>query len=179
MLSRGGRLVLLGQPAVRLSLPPAAGVSFRGVATGSTLLRHDRDRGLSRTSCPLGVADRIVPAGHVRPRRRLPASSGRGPMPDDVSIPPAAQWESPPPPGGGYPQGPGFGFDGGLPPVPQSRPVYVPPDPNGVLNESHAAWELLAHDTLVVVRQLEMLNVFLGVSLDRFLTTLYADQGTV
>jgi hypothetical protein len=60
-----------------------------------------------------------------------------------------------------------------------SRPVYIPPDPLGVLQESHAAHELLAHDTLVVVRcvcvlflldlnwadmnrQIEMLNIFMG-----------------
>ncbi|EIW71495.1 hypothetical protein TREMEDRAFT_67793 [Tremella mesenterica DSM 1558] len=42
------------------------------------------------------------------------------------------------------------------------RPTYVPHDPHGVLQESHRAKELLAHDTLVIVRQLEMLNVFLG-----------------
>ncbi|ORX37703.1 Scramblase-domain-containing protein [Kockovaella imperatae] len=43
-----------------------------------------------------------------------------------------------------------------------SRPVVIPPDPDGVLQDSHAARELLAHDTLVIVRQIEMLNIFVG-----------------
>jgi hypothetical protein len=61
-----------------------------------------------------------------------------------------------------YPQDPmgGMGFD------PQGyaprRSVVVPDDPRGVLQRNHAAYELLAHDSLVVVRQLEMMNVFLG-----------------
>ena len=33
-----------------------------------------------------------------------------------------------------------------------SRPVTIPPDSDGVLQSSHAAREVLAHDTLVIVR---------------------------
>lgn len=40
----------------------------------------------------------------------------------------------------------------------------IPPDPSGVLGDSHAAREILGHESLVIVRQLEMLNVFMGVS---------------
>lgn len=41
-------------------------------------------------------------------------------------------------------------------------PVHVPEDPQGVLVNSHAAFEVLAHDALVIQRQLEMMNVFMG-----------------
>lgn len=54
---------------------------------------------------------------------------------------------------------PGYG-----PGVRYEPQVIVPDDPNGVLNNSHAAASILAHPSLVVVRQLEMMNVFLGVS---------------
>lgn len=43
-----------------------------------------------------------------------------------------------------------------------SRSVIVPDDPTGVLDRNHAAYDLLAHDSLVIVRQLEMMNVFMG-----------------
>lgn len=55
----------------------------------------------------------------------------------------------------------GYGAGSGVRYEPQ---VVVPDDPNGVLNNSHAAASILAHPSLVVVRQLEMMNVFLGVS---------------
>lgn len=87
----------------------------------------------------LRQADRL-PHGHVRPTRRVlrPATA-------------AQDFEAEP-------------FDPylGAGPVVHLRPTYVPPDPDGVLQDSHAARELLAHDTLVIVRQLEMLNVFMG-----------------
>ena len=41
-------------------------------------------------------------------------------------------------------------------------PVNVPEDPDGVLNEKHPAKSLLSHSSLVVTRQLEMMNVMLG-----------------
>ncbi|ODO06850.1 hypothetical protein I350_04210 [Cryptococcus amylolentus CBS 6273] len=47
-------------------------------------------------------------------------------------------------------------------PVYQSGHVNIPPDPEGVLGDSHAARQVLGHESLVVVRQLEMLNVFMG-----------------
>lgn len=63
---------------------------------------------------------------------------------------------------------PGLGGMGAMPgygPGVRYEPqVVVPDDPNGVLNNSHAAASILAHPSLVVVRQLEMMNVFLGVS---------------
>lgn len=51
-----------------------------------------------------------------------------------------------------------------IPPVHHSGRVDIPPDPSGVLGDSHAAREILGHESLVIVRQLEMLNVFMGVS---------------
>ena len=41
-------------------------------------------------------------------------------------------------------------------------PVYIPEDPNGVLNEKHPAAALLANSAIVVQRQLELMNVMLG-----------------
>ncbi|KAF2865710.1 Scramblase-domain-containing protein [Massariosphaeria phaeospora] len=41
-------------------------------------------------------------------------------------------------------------------------PVYIPEDPNGVLNETHPAMRLLDNSTLVIQRQLEMMNVLMG-----------------
>lgn len=41
-------------------------------------------------------------------------------------------------------------------------PVNIPEDPDGVLNEKHPAADLLSHSSLVVTRQLEMMNVMLG-----------------
>lgn len=41
-------------------------------------------------------------------------------------------------------------------------PVNIPEDPDGVLNDRHPAANLLSHSSLVVTRQLEMMNVMLG-----------------
>lgn len=41
-------------------------------------------------------------------------------------------------------------------------PVNVPKDPDGVLNETHPAAALLSHSSLVVTRQVEMMNIMLG-----------------
>ncbi|KAH7413821.1 Scramblase-domain-containing protein [Phaeosphaeria sp. MPI-PUGE-AT-0046c] len=41
-------------------------------------------------------------------------------------------------------------------------PVYMPEDPNGVLKESHPVMRLLDNSTLVIQRQLEMMNVLMG-----------------
>ena len=41
-------------------------------------------------------------------------------------------------------------------------PVNIPEDPDGVLTEKHPAANLLSHSSLVVTRQLEMMNVMLG-----------------
>lgn len=41
-------------------------------------------------------------------------------------------------------------------------PVDIPDDPNGVLSKSHPAMSLLNNSSLVIQRQIEMMNVFLG-----------------
>jgi hypothetical protein len=41
-------------------------------------------------------------------------------------------------------------------------PVHIPEDPNGVLKETHPAMRLLDNSTLVIQRQLEMMNVLMG-----------------
>lgn len=41
-------------------------------------------------------------------------------------------------------------------------PVHIPEDPNAVLNERHAATSILANSSIVITRQLELMNVMLG-----------------
>lgn len=41
-------------------------------------------------------------------------------------------------------------------------PVHMPEDPHGVLKETHPAMRLLDNSTLIVQRQLEMMNVLMG-----------------
>lgn len=41
-------------------------------------------------------------------------------------------------------------------------PVYMPEDPNGVLKETHPVMRLLDNSTLIIQRQLEMMNVLMG-----------------
>ena len=41
-------------------------------------------------------------------------------------------------------------------------PVHIPEDPNAVLKETHPATSILANSGLVVQRQIEMMNIFLG-----------------
>jgi hypothetical protein len=45
---------------------------------------------------------------------------------------------------------------------PLLAPVYIPEDPSGVLKSTHPAAALLSQSALVVQRQIEMLNIFLG-----------------
>ncbi|WWC65821.1 uncharacterized protein I303_108443 [Kwoniella dejecticola CBS 10117] len=108
---------------------------YRSISTAHPLLRqYDR-----------------LPRGHIRPRRRPIQPS----QPFDSSQSP--QQSSP------YPQPDFDQYDPSSlhPPIP-SRPVYIPPDPQSVLGDNHAARDILAHESLVIVRQLEMLNVFMG-----------------
>ncbi|KAL8993497.1 MAG: hypothetical protein Q9169_006303 [Polycauliona sp. 2 TL-2023] len=41
-------------------------------------------------------------------------------------------------------------------------PVHIPEDPNGVLNEKHPATPILANSSIIVQRQLELMNVMIG-----------------
>ncbi|KAF2826806.1 Scramblase-domain-containing protein [Ophiobolus disseminans] len=41
-------------------------------------------------------------------------------------------------------------------------PVYIPEDPRGVLKETHPVMRLLDNSTLIIQRQLEMMNVLMG-----------------
>ncbi|KAK4688541.1 hypothetical protein P7C73_g1563, partial [Tremellales sp. Uapishka_1] len=93
-------------------------------------------RGFLTTFPTLRQQDRL-PHGHVRPLKRAPRRSGL-PFADEYEPPHRSEISVP------------------------SRPISIPSDPLGVLGDSHAARELLGHETLVIVRQLEMLNVFMG-----------------
>lgn len=55
-----------------------------------------------------------------------------------------------------------FGDAGGYDPNPSQVPVHIPSDPHGVLRDTDGAVRLLGNSALVIVRQLEMLNVFMG-----------------
>ncbi|KAL7425159.1 hypothetical protein Q5752_000847 [Cryptotrichosporon argae] len=109
-------------------------------------------RAIASTSAAFVRQNDRVPAGHVRPRRLAPA---RRPLVPD------APFLVPDQPALNLQPFAADGFDAPLS-APPSRPVRVPHDPQGVLSDSHAAHDVLAHDTLVIVRQLEMLNVFMG-----------------
>lgn len=93
-----------------------------------------------------------VPRGHVRPNRPRRR--------DDTYGPQQAYGQSPP--FTNEPYNMGMGFDPSSTERGGTRSVVVPDDPGGVLQKNHPAYDLLAHDSLVVVRQLEMMNVFLG-----------------
>lgn len=101
--------------------------------------------------------DNTVPRGHVRPTRRpirqtlLPETDERSGASQSTAAHPHAFHAYEP-------------FDPLSTPIHASGPVDIPPDPSGVLGDSHAAREILGHESLVIVRQLEMLNVFMGVS---------------
>lgn len=148
MIRTGLRSALVAGPSRRaVSAPIAtlrAGSSARPITSSIPFLRRGDDRceRLSHTlpQYTLSPLTPTVPSGHVRPARRVP----------ERPIPISA-WDTPP----------AQTLEQALPSI-ASRHVYVPPDPQGALSENHAAYEILAHDTLVVVRQLEMLNVFMG-----------------
>lgn len=104
-----------------------------------------------------------VPRGHVRPTRRPIRHT---PLPDTDERP-VPSYESTTTTATSGPQA--FHtyepYDPlAIPPVHHSGRVDIPPDPSGVLGDSHAAREILGHGSLVIVRQLEMLNVFMGAS---------------
>lgn len=40
--------------------------------------------------------------------------------------------------------------------------MFIPEDPDGVLNEKHPATSILLNSSIVVTRQLELMNVMLG-----------------
>ncbi|KAF2448741.1 Scramblase-domain-containing protein [Karstenula rhodostoma CBS 690.94] len=45
---------------------------------------------------------------------------------------------------------------------PLLTPVHIPEDPNGIIKENHPAMRLLENSSIVVQRQLEMMNVLMG-----------------
>ncbi|KAJ9102476.1 hypothetical protein QFC21_002876 [Naganishia friedmannii] len=96
-----------------------------------------------------------------RPDRR-PSKSGSEPDPDSASG--SHRYERPQQPfQSSYPfmnNQPGFDSPGHS--MASQIPVHIPTDPNGVLRETDGAVSLLANSALVIVRQLEMLNVFMG-----------------
>ncbi|KIR39388.1 hypothetical protein I307_01265 [Cryptococcus deuterogattii 99/473] len=118
-------------------------------------------RGIA-TAVPLLRQQERLPRGHVRPTRRpirhtpLPDTDER-PGPSYQSTTTTTATDGPQAFHAYEPYDPLV-----IPPVHHSGRVDIPPDPSGVLGDSHAAREILGHESLVIVRQLEMLNVFMG-----------------
>ncbi|KIR78601.1 hypothetical protein I306_04529 [Cryptococcus gattii EJB2] len=118
-------------------------------------------RGIA-TAVPLLRQQERLPRGHVRPTRRpirhtpLPDTDER-PGPSYQSTTPTSATDGPQAFHTYEPYDPLA-----IPPVHHSGRVDIPPDPSGILGDSHAAREILGHESLVIVRQLEMLNVFMG-----------------
>ncbi|KAH7079457.1 Scramblase-domain-containing protein [Paraphoma chrysanthemicola] len=90
--------------------------------------------------------------------RRAPAYSSRQPPPNSPNEPPH-----------GPPAEPSKvdAVSNALATTPDSEnslvsPVHIPEDPYGVLKETHPAMRLLDNSTLIVQRQLEMMNVLMG-----------------
>lgn len=143
----------------------------RGIATAAPLLRQQERRKWPHLYFHLLItlsksADKqmgSVPRGHVRPTRRPIRHT---PLPDTDERPGLSYQSTTTTSATDGPQA----FHAyepydplAIPPVHHSGRVDIPPDPSGVLGDSHAAREILGHESLVIVRQLEMLNVFMGV----------------
>ncbi|GMK54974.1 hypothetical protein CspeluHIS016_0200300 [Cutaneotrichosporon spelunceum] len=124
------------RPALRANL---ATPLQRTALAGSLPPLTSLSRQLSTSTSLLRRDDDWLPRGSVRPVRRRARRDGTNDY--QQSGPQPGPYEQP------YYSRPG---------------VVVPNDPKGVLQENHAAYELLAHDSLVVVRQFEMMNIFLG-----------------
>lgn len=106
-----------------------------------------------------------VPRGHVRPQRPRRQQIPYGYDQHQQQNPYQQQQQQPPQ----SPFNAFGGFSDGPDPSayshtqsPYARAVSVPSDPGAVLADTHAARELLAQDALIIVRQFEMLNVFMG-----------------
>ncbi|WVN86825.1 uncharacterized protein L203_101998 [Cryptococcus depauperatus CBS 7841] len=96
-----------------------------------------RSRGIA-TALPALRQQERLPRGHVRPTRKHLISRPIG----------QSNIEGEP--------------DVHVTPIQPVHSVYIPPDTHGVLGDNHAAKEILGHESLVIVRQLEMLNIFMG-----------------
>ncbi|KAI8933254.1 hypothetical protein NX059_009885 [Plenodomus lindquistii] len=118
-------------------------------------------RQCTRTFATRGTPSPPSPRGripkHTPPRRRVPAYSSR-PSQNDPNEPPQNITPEP---------SKVEAVSNALSTTPDAQnplitPVHIPEDPHGVLKETHPAMRLLDNSTLVVQRQLEMMNVLMG-----------------
>lgn len=103
-------------------------------------------------------------------RRTTPPSRSRRASRSDTTQQDQQQQQPQQPPtspyGYNYNNNPTYSYYNVPPPSPAAN-LYIPPDPSkvvsgSVISNASSAGDLLAHSALVVVRQLEMFNVFLG-----------------
>ncbi|WVQ79166.1 hypothetical protein IAT38_001262 [Cryptococcus sp. DSM 104549] len=124
-------------------LPRGISAAMRAGPSRQLVVPRASYRGIV-TGLPALRQQERVPRGHVRPQRRPPSRSSA--QPGQIPFQDFDQYDP--------------SIVGG--PVAPSRPVSIPSDPQSVLGDSHAARDILGHESLVIVRQLEMMNVFLG-----------------
>jgi len=131
-------LIMLVQRGFSTALPSSSRlpITRRAITSSPIVFRQQIERRPCSPFFPIvhpRLTSATVPSGHVRPHRR----------------PTAHRFQNPPQ------------FQNFVPPEPLSigqelsvapRPVSIPNDPKGVLQESHAVRELLGHETLVIVR---------------------------
>ncbi|KAF2022878.1 Scramblase-domain-containing protein [Setomelanomma holmii] len=120
-------------------------------------IRTFATRGTPTPPGPRGRLPRYTP-----PQRRAPAYSsrqaGNQPAPKDPNEPPKDSSAEP---------SKVDAVSNALATTPDSEnslvsPVHIPEDPHGVLKETHPVMRLLDNSTLIVQRQLEMMNVLMG-----------------
>ncbi|CBY01647.1 hypothetical protein LEMA_P004340.1 [Plenodomus lingam JN3] len=123
---------------------------------------HTRAFATRATPSPPGPRGRFPK--HAPPKRRIPAYSSKPPG-NTPPPPPNDPTETPK----NAPHEPSKveAVSNALSTTPDSEntlitPVHIPEDPHGVLKETHPAMRLLDNSTLVVQRQLEMMNVLMG-----------------
>ncbi|KAH7396253.1 Scramblase-domain-containing protein [Pyrenochaeta sp. MPI-SDFR-AT-0127] len=119
-------------------------------------------RQLNRSFATRGTPSPPGPRGrlprHIPPQRKAPAYSSRHPG----SEPPSNNPSEPPKDASRV-----EAVSNALSTTPDSQnplitPVHIPEDPHAVLKETHPAMRLLDNSSLIVQRQLEMMNVLMG-----------------
>lgn len=111
------------------------------------------------TPAPPGPRGRLPK--HIPPQRHSSKQSGNGPTSNEPNEP------NKPPQDGAAEPSKVDAVSKALATTPNGEnslvsPVYMPEDPNGVLKETHPVMRLLDNSTLVIQRQLEMMNVLMG-----------------
>jgi hypothetical protein len=112
------------------------------------------------TPSPPGPRGRL--SRHTTPTRRAPAYSSKQSSNDPAPKPP-----NEPPQDAAAEPSKVDAVSNALATTPDGEnslvsPVHIPEDPNGILKETHPVMRLLDNSTLIIQRQLEMMNVLMG-----------------